>query len=225
MRVLFVQHQEDCPPGLVGNRLIELGARIDVVDPRQSLPDPANFELVVPLGSPDSAADDSLPYLPAERELLRRAVRAEVPVFGICFGAQLLCRVLGGSVTPVSTGPEIDWMKIELSASNPIDAPLAGPWLEWHHDALVPPPGSELAHSAAGCQAYQVGRSVGVQFHPEVTPEIAAAWARSDAATVDRLGIDVADLIARMRADAADSPARVRELVGWVLDRTGVTAR
>jgi len=95
VRVLFVQHQADCPPGLVGDRLIELGARLEVADPMSPLPDPAGYQLLVPLGSEHSAADESVPYLRAEWELLAGAVRADVPVFGICFGAQLLCRVLG----------------------------------------------------------------------------------------------------------------------------------
>jgi GMP synthase-like glutamine amidotransferase len=219
MRVLVVQHQADCSPGLVGERLAELGAKLDVVDPRGPLPDPSDYQLVVPLGSADSAADDSLDYLPAEWRLLRRAVRADVPVFGICFGAQLLCRVLGGTVVPAPTGPEIGWMTIEVGEAN-AEAGLAGPWLEWHHDTLVPPPGSQLAHSAAGSQVYQVGRAIGVQFHPEVTPETVATWAVADGATVRRLGIDVPDLLARMRADAADNAARVADLVDWVLTRT-----
>jgi len=122
VRVLFVQHQADCPPGLVGDRLIELGARLDVADPMSPLPDPAGYQLLVPLGSEHSAADESVPYLRAEWELLAGAVRADVPVFGICFGAQLLCRVLGGSVTKVATGPEVDWMKIEVDGPDPVGA-------------------------------------------------------------------------------------------------------
>jgi len=219
VRVLFVQHQADCPPGLVGDRLIELGARLDVADPMSPLPDPAGYQLLVPLGSEHSAADESVPYLRAEWELLAGAVRADVPVFGICFGAQLLCRVLGGSVTKAAGGPEIDWMKIEVDGPDPVGA---GPWLSWHHDAMFPPPGSEIARSAAGNQAYVVGRHVGVQFHPEATPAAAASWAVGDAATVTRLGLDPEHLVARMRADAEDTRARVAELVDWVLGRTGL---
>jgi GMP synthase (glutamine-hydrolysing) len=220
VRVLFVQHQADCPPGLIGDRLIELGAQIDVVDPRSPLPDPTDYQLLVPLGSEDSAFDESVPYLRAEWELLAGAVRADVPVFGICFGAQLLCRVLGGTVTRVPSGPEVDWMKIDADGPDPVGA---GPWLVWHHDGMFPPPGSEIARSAAGNQAYVVGRHVGVQFHPEATPDAVASWAVADAATVRRLGLDPADLVARVRADAEDTRLRVAELVDWVLARTGLT--
>jgi len=52
-----------------------------------------------------------------------------------------------------------------------------GPWLSWHDDELLPPPAAEvLAANASGVQAYRAGIHTGVQFHPEVTPEIVAAW-------------------------------------------------
>ena len=221
MRVLFVQHQADCPPGLVGDRLIELGCQLDVVDPRSPLPDPTGYQLVVPLGSEDSAADESVPYLRAEWALLDAAIAAGIPVFGICFGAQLLCRVLGGTVGPAPGGPEVDWMSVEVDGPDEV---LAGPWLSWHHDALVPPPGSALAHSAAGNQSYVVGRNVGVQFHPEATSAAAKAWAAGDAATLKQLGIDPAELVGRVE-DGEPARARVAALVDWVLARTGLAER
>jgi GMP synthase-like glutamine amidotransferase len=111
--VLCVQHQDDCPPGYVGQRLVDLGAHLEVVDARQGrLPDPREFDLVVSLGSDDSAHDDTVPYLRQEWEVLETAVRAEVPVLGICFGAQLLSVVLGGSVAPLPDGPEIGWLTV-----------------------------------------------------------------------------------------------------------------
>lgn len=226
MRVLFVQHQADCPPGLVGDRLVELGHRLDVVDPRSALPDVTGYDLVVPLGSEDSAADESVPYLRAEWALLDAAIAAGIPVFGICFGAQLLCRVLGGTVGLAPGGPEVGWMTVQVDeqVDGQVDGPdqvLAGPWLSWHHDALVPPAGSALAHSAAGNQTYVVGRNVGVQFHPEATPEAAAAWAVGDAATLKQLGIDPEELVAAVE-DGEAARARVAALVDWVLTRTGL---
>jgi GMP synthase (glutamine-hydrolysing) len=218
VRVLFVQHQADCPPGLVGDRLIELGCRLDVVDARSPLPDPTDYQLVVPLGSEDSAADESVPYLRAEWALLDAAIAAGIPVFGICFGAQLLCRVLGGTVGPAPDGPEVDWMSVEVDGPDKV---LAGPWLSWHHDTMVPPPGSALAHSAAGVQTYVVGRNVGVQFHPEATSAAARDWAAGDAATLEQLGVDPESLVARVE-DGERARARVADLVDWVLASAGL---
>lgn len=224
MRVLFVQHQDDCPPGLVGDRLAELGARIDVADPRRPLPDPAGFDLIVPLGSDDSVTDQTLGYLAAEAELLAGAVRAEVPVFGICFGAQLLCRVLGGSVAPATSGPEIDWMPVEvMEVTNGATQVEPGPWLVWHEDVMTPPAGSvELARSAVCSQAFGVGRHLGVQFHPEATLDIAWSWARGYRRSLDRIGRDPEEMLGRMAADQEDAHRRVATLVDRVLAHTGL---
>lgn len=221
MRVLFVQHQDDCPPGLVGDRLAELGARIDVVDPRRPLPDPTGFDLIVPLGSDDSVADETVGYLAAEAELLDGAVRADVPVFGICFGAQLLCRVLGGSVAPARNGPEIDWMRVAVTNGATTVEP--GPWLVWHEDVMTPPAGSaELARSEVCSQAFSVGRHLGVQFHPEATLDIAWAWARGYRLSLDKIGRDPEEMLGRMAADQEGARRRVATLVDRVLAHAGL---
>ncbi|WP_028925237.1 type 1 glutamine amidotransferase [Pseudonocardia acaciae] len=218
MRVLFVQQERDDPPGLVGERLVELGARIEVADPRRPLPDAAGFDLVVPLGSVDSAADDSVPYLAGEWRLLDGAVRAGVPVFGICFGAQLLCRVLGGSVSRAPGGPEIGWMRIDVDPDDGLDP---GPWAVWHEDVMtLPPAAREFARTAVGPHAYTVGPHFGVQFHPEATATEVAAWAQAHPGAVP----DVDELLARMRADEADARRRVAALVDRVLAHAGIGA-
>src|SRR5262249_9185542 len=52
-----------------------------------------------------------------------------------------------------------------------------GPWLAWHEDVIaIPPLASELATSPSGPQAFCMGRHLGVQFHPEVTPSLVARW-------------------------------------------------
>lgn len=222
MRVLFVQHQDDCPPGLVGERLDRLGATIEVAQARvPRLPDPAGFDLVVPLGSSDSAADESVPYLRREWSLLERAVEIGVPVFGICFGAQLLCRVLGGRVRPMPDGPEIGWLPVATLAP---DVVATGPWLAWHHDGMEPGPRTvEVARSRRASQAFVHGPHLGVQFHPEATAESVQAWAARYGDALDRLGVDPDAVVAETRERAA-APARDRtdELVDRVLARAGV---
>jgi GMP synthase-like glutamine amidotransferase len=55
-----------------------------------------------------------------------------------------------------------------------------GPWFEWHHDSFTVPPGGKLiAETDVGPQAYVIGRSLGLKFHPEVTPEIVEGWVRA----------------------------------------------
>ncbi len=221
--VLCVQHQDDCPPGYVGQRLAELGAEIDVVDARQGrLPDPRAYDLVVSLGSDDSAHDDAVPYLSPERDVLETAVRAEIPVFGICFGAQLLSRVLGGSVAPMPAGPEIGWLAVQSDDPDLIDA---GPWLIWHLDAMTVPPGAvALAWTGRSTQAFAAGRSVGVQFHPEVSIASAQIWAARYGSHLGALGIDSGALLDEIRVRDSETRRRAHELTDRVLKRLGFAA-
>lgn len=221
MRVVFVQHQDDCPPGLVGERLADLGATLEVVDARSPrLPDPGEFQLVVPLGSDDSAADESLPYLRGEWELLERAVGVGVPVFGICFGAQLLCRVLGGRVSPAPGGPEIGWLPVDTVDTDVVGP---GPWLVWHLDVMEPGPDSTgIARTAVGAQAFTHGPHLGVQFHPEATLASVRVWAEHYRSSLDRLDIAPAALLAETAARSAAARRRADALVDRVLSRAGV---
>jgi GMP synthase (glutamine-hydrolysing) len=223
VRVLFVQHQDDCPPGLVGERLAMLGADQLVVDARESpLPDPTGFDLVVPLGSDDSAADESLEYLADEWELLERAVRSSVPVLGICFGAQLLCRVLGGTVRPALGGPEIGWLQVDTVEPELVEP---GPWLVWHLDVMEPGPDSVVvARTGVGVQAFRHGLHLGVQFHPEATIANVRVWAEHYRSSLDQLGIEPAAFLAETVERTGAARSRAYALVDRVLARAGAAA-
>lgn len=218
--VLCVQHQDDCPPGYVGARLAELGATLEVVDARQGrLPDPREFDLVLSLGSDDSAHDEEVTYLRSEWEVLEAAVHANVPVFGICFGAQLLSRVLGGSVAPLPDGPEIGWLPVHTDDSALVDR---GPWLIWHLDAMTAPPGADvLAWTDRATQAFALGQRVGVQFHPEVTMTGAAVWAAHYRDHLIGLGLDPDELLDQVRVRDPETRCRAATLTDRVLERLG----
>lgn len=217
LRVLYVQHQDDCPPGYVGERLAEHGATAELVDARSaSFPDPRNFDLVVPLGSDDAAYDETLPHLRAEWDLLSLAVAADVTVFGICFGAQLLARVLGGQVRRMAQ-PEIGWLTVDTTEPGLVEP---GPWLVWHLDVIDDlPAGMEVARTAAGVQAFGHGPHVGTQFHPEATVESAQTWANRYAGSLARIGVDGDALMAQTRASVAAARQRAYDLTDRVLER------
>lgn len=227
-RVLFIQHQDDAPPGFVGDRLAQHGATVEVVRAQApSLPDPADYDLVVPLGCYDSAYDDSLPYLANEWKLLAGAIEADVAVFGICFGAQLLSRVLGGEVAPSPIGPEIGWLEVETT---PAAAGLIepGPWLVWHLDVMSTPPGAEeLARTGWGTHAYRQGRHLGVQFHPEATADGVLSWADHYRDLLPGLGTSYDEMAALTHRTVAGARARAYELTDRVLARavSGATSR
>jgi GMP synthase-like glutamine amidotransferase len=133
-------------------------------------PEPREATAVVALGSDRSVHTSTDPWIAAELDFLRAAHGGGVPVLGICFGAQALAKVLGAEVSRAAD-TEIGW--IEVAG----DDGFGGPWFTWHEDVFTLPPGAEeLARAASGPQAFAVGASVGLQFHPEVTPKIVDDW-------------------------------------------------
>ncbi|MDQ3106031.1 MAG: type 1 glutamine amidotransferase [Actinomycetota bacterium] len=196
-RILFIQHQDDCPPGFIGERAQQRGFEVDIVAATDELPDPRGYQFIVPLGSDDAAYDDSVPYLQQEAALLRLAVDHEVPVFGICFGAQLLSRVLGGDVRAAAPGPEIGWLRLDTTDAALVDP---GPWLVWHLDVMTCPPGGEsVARTDGGVQAFTHGPHLGVQFHPEATQPSVEVWSHRYRSSLVGLGIEPGDLIEETR--------------------------
>jgi len=98
LRVLMVQNEGASPPGAISQWLDDQGAEVSVlrVDIEEREADPRDYGLIVPLGSEFPAYDESRPFVVRAKRLLERAVDADVPVLGVCFGGQLLARVLGG---------------------------------------------------------------------------------------------------------------------------------
>lgn len=219
MRALVIQHEEDAPGGNVSQWLKARGAEEDVylisADGRRAL-DPREYDLVVSLGSECSAYDDAVPWVPREAALLRDAFDADVPVLGICFGSQLLARALGGRALRAAR-PEIGWVSIRS------DDPLVvgeGPWFQWHHDTFTPPAGATLlAQSPAAPQVYTIGRSLGVQFHPEVTIPIVEEWVALGADDLVRHGVDPDRLMAETRDRDAENRSRGWRLLDAFLSR------
>lgn len=143
---------------------------------------------LIVLGGRANALDDTAsPWLPAVMRMLRRAVDADVPTLGICLGHQILAREFDGEVQSPATGrneegaAEIVWSG--EAASDPLVGELARAGAsivaESHNDAVTRiPDGASLLASSARCevQAMRIGSAVGVQFHPEASPERMELW-------------------------------------------------
>jgi GMP synthase-like glutamine amidotransferase len=170
---LVLEHDQDAPAGLLDAWATDRGVGLEVVPAGAPLPDPVDRPFLVSLGSEASAYDDRVPWLAAERAVLDRALEHDVPILGICFGAQHLARALGGTVAPAPVA-EVGWLDVESLASQRVPH---GPWLQWHRDCFTVPPGAQLLARSPVCpQAFGLGPHLGVQFHPEVTPAIALDW-------------------------------------------------
>jgi GMP synthase-like glutamine amidotransferase len=132
------------------------------------------------MGGPMSANDD-LPWIAPLLELLRAAVRREVPVVGHCLGAQLMSRAFGGAVR-VNPVREIGWGQVRVA-----DNAVAREWLgglqgfetfQWHGETFSIPPGATRVLEGEHCanQAFALGRHIGMQCHVEMTPELVKSW-------------------------------------------------
>jgi GMP synthase-like glutamine amidotransferase len=139
---------------------------------------------LVVLGGPMNVDEtDKYPFLAAEVQRIREAVDAEVPVLGICLGAQLLAKALGARIT-ANRVKEIGWYPLQFTPQAAADPLLAGcgdaaTVFQWHGDTFALPAGTvHLARSKA-CenQAFRCGISAyALQFHIEVTAEMIDDW-------------------------------------------------
>lgn len=228
MRALVIVHEPGSEPVLVGQRLerrgfdlVEVLVAMEMGDPTGSaaaLGDPTDYDVIVPMGSTFSlTAPGRLPWIHDELEFLRRADAQGVPVFGVCFGGQALAVAHGGRVVR-SDRPQIGWWPLDPLG----DAPLAGPWMQWHYDRFEPPMDDPdldvLAADEFGVQAFALRRNLAVQFHPEVTPDHVGLWVSSVPADELRsAGTEPARLVADAEANLADVRRRTNALVDWFL--------
>lgn len=192
------------PPGRLGDWLRTAGLDIELRDLGGGADVPVDLSahggLVVLGGGMGAYDDDTTPFLPGVRELLRAAVRDEVPTLGVCLGAQLLAAANGGRVERNPEGPELGAQLIAKRAAAGTD-PLFGPMpitpdvIQWHYDAITTlPPGAVQLASSPGCehQAFRLGRLAwGIQFHIETTPDVVRAWAAKDASRLGEFDLDL----------------------------------
>jgi GMP synthase-like glutamine amidotransferase len=234
MRALFVQQDHVSPVGPIGQRLEAHGYAVDelLVVPEDrfhapaveaDFPDPTAYDVLVPMGAPWSVYDLATigPWIEPELEFLRAAVEAGVPVLGICFGGQALAAALGGDVVRADES-EIGWTEIQTDDPGLVEP---GPWFEWHHDRWVAPPGARvLARTPSAEQAFVLGRSLAVQFHPELTPSMLRGWlGNGGTAYLEAHGVPIEPLLAQTDALAADAVRRAHRLVDRFLEQV-VTA-
>ncbi len=235
MRALFVQHDHVSPTGPVSARLRERGFEVDeivVVDEQNfatpnvafEFPDPTDYDLLVPMGAPWGAWDDACigNWLLPEIEWVRSAIERDIPVLGICFGGQLMARALGGTVARAPK-PEIGWTPIHTDRPELVSA---GPWFQFHYDSWTVPDGAtEIARNAVASQAFTFGRSLAVQFHPELTGDALEGWLREgghDEVVAD--GQNPGAMLAHTRVEEQAATPRTVALIDAFLERVALLA-
>jgi GMP synthase-like glutamine amidotransferase len=213
------------PGGLIGDGFAAAGCDVSemVVVPKEryhspdvtvTFPSPSEYDAVVFFGAIWSVYDTTtIPWVADEIEYARSLISLGVPALGICFGGQLLAAAVGGQVERAPI-PEIGWLSVASDTSAEPGLIDAGPWLSWHFDRFtVPAHVPVVARTALASQAFVSGRTLGLQFHPEVTDAVLEAWLGSDdPARLAESGVDPQALIEQSRTLADGAAARAHGL-------------
>jgi GMP synthase (glutamine-hydrolysing) len=180
--ILIILHQEHSTPGRVGYALEQLGYWLDVRRPRFGDPLPetmADHAAAIIFGGPMSANDGD-DYIRKEIDWISVPLREDKPFLGICLGAQMCARQLGGKVFRHPHGhAEIGYYPIRPTAAG---LAVVEKWPEqvyqWHREGFDLPAGAELLAEGDTfeVQAIRAGRAFALQFHPDVTHAMMHKW-------------------------------------------------
>jgi len=177
--VLLVQNSKSESSGYLGDLLKNDGFEITSVNAKHEQLPEKDFSLVVILGAPESA-NDNLPYLLAEQQLIKNCVEKNIPVLGICLGSQLIAKTFGAKVY---RGPrkEIGFYKdLKIYNNSTFFSGFKNPFtvFHWHGDTFDLPENAVRLVSSEHYpnQAFQYKSAVGLQFHLEVNEEMINFW-------------------------------------------------
>ena len=236
MRALFIEHDHISLGGPIWRSLEKHGYEIErfLIVPESNYDSPNitttfpnfnEYDLLVPMGAPYGAYEDDRigNWLLPELEKLKQAHNDGIPILGICFGGQLMARALGGSVARAPKA-EVGWIEIESDDKTLIPT---GPWFAYHWDRWMTPKGAtEIAKTDIANQAFVMGRTLALQFHPEVDPEVLEAWLAMEGgcAEVEAEGVDVEQLRSQTKSIQPASDKRTYDLVDTFLRRVATAS-
>lgn len=216
MKILIVQHTVGEGPGLLQPVLLCKGWELDIrcmEEPGTSLPcNLDGYDAMLILGGPMGAnEEDKYPYLRILQKLIVLSLQTGIPVLGICLGAQIIAKALGGSVKPNQV-KEIGWYRLHLTGAGQQSPLFEGlpeelTFFEWHQDTFSLPESASHLVEGGTCtnQAFSINDSLwGLQFHPEVNQSIIFHWSKNGADELEEFG-------------GKDEPSRLRvkTLLNW----------
>lgn len=140
--------------------------------PARDAPARDDYRAVMVFGG-EANVDEDHEWLREEKAWIAGLIERGTPLLGVCLGAQLLAKAAGASVQRLPV-PEVGWHELERVEDG--SRFLA---FEWHSYGFACPLGAvELARNDVGCQAFQLGNSLGIQFHAEVDAPTVQGWIR-----------------------------------------------
>jgi GMP synthase (glutamine-hydrolysing) len=216
MRILVIQHDVDKGLGLFEQPLADAALDLDFRFAGQEEIEPADHAAVIALPGIANPDEDSI-AITATRAALREALRRDLPVLGICLGAELLAEAAGAASRPCA--PEWGYRQVELTPAAAGDAllgalPAAFDVFQAHNFGCdLPPVSVALAAADGALQAFRTGACAwGVQFHPEPTIAMIDGWTGALGHLMQAHGVDpeLTRTLARQRVPEWD--ARVAEM-------------
>lgn len=220
---IVIQNYVDGTLGKLEQHLIARGFRIETfrgdIDDLSEL-DPIKADLLIVLGGPQSATQtEHYPYLEEEITMVQKRLANHKPTLGICLGGQLIAKALGGEVF-TGDHPEIGWITLKPSKDSllPLNLLMNTQVFTWHKDGFIIPTGaSTLAQTTQYNQAFTFGdHTLALQFHPEVTLEIARKWyVFAKEGPLDTLELDIQNQAMFSKTEAAID-AFWQEYLDWL---------
>jgi GMP synthase-like glutamine amidotransferase len=208
MRLLVLQHCPVTPIGLVGERATDRGAELVTLFPHDGdrVPEAmAGYDGLIVLGGPMHAGDDArYPAFAPILSLIRACGAANVPVLGLCLGAQLIARAFGQRVYCFG-GLEVGYPAVHLTPAGRGDPLFRGldseqHIMQMHEDSFDLPQEAVLLMRNDTCenQAFRIGRSIyAIQAHPEVTRKDARNFPRDCWSAMTKHYGDQAEVVER----------------------------
>ncbi len=189
MKVIAIQHVSHEPMGYIEDILREKGIEYEYIHVYEGeKPELRDATHIVIMGGPMGVyEEDKYPFLAKEKEMIRQAFKRNIPILGICLGAQLIANALGKRVYPYKK--ELGWFKVRKFEDDSVtkDLPEILTVFQWHGDTFDLPDGAKLLYAGdlVRNQAFRIGNAIGLQFHLEVTPEIVRDWVEREGSLSD----------------------------------------
>lgn len=239
-RLLVFQHAAAAPQGTLDRVLRSRGHRLRFVnfarDP-QARPSLDGYDGLLVLGGATNLDQAGAhPHLGTELACIEAALARDLPVLGICLGAQLLAHALGAPVRALPR-PEIGWYRIDTTPEGRADRVLSplglgAPVFQWHSRGFSLPAGAVQLARSGDCeqQAFRYReRAYGLQFHLEACPALIGRWLATPGYRAELLASNLAhgpsDIEAATRRLVRAQQARAEGVFNRFLDLLGPAPR